>query len=479
MGRQETFYQQFQSVKLSEGQNAKAWRKGIWTLHLGLALSTMLTPVVKANVVGNETQNFNPTSNGVGFVTVQGSQTLPVGYFNLGLFVDHAINTMPVFAGGDASQSRTKINDYVTTTHIHAGMGLAKNWDLGISLPYVVAEKFAGSQESYGNFVSTGVTSIDINTKVRLWEKDQAGVAIIGSVNLNQLKDNPYRGSNSGPTYNLELAGDLQLGEFLLGANIGHRWHKAGTANDPNSPIQPTGNEFIWSAASTLALNPENALIFEIFGSAQIKGSRNDSDRGDAANELDVSYKHLLMEKALAITTGLGTELTHGKSSPDWRLFAGINWTFGPKKEVPPPPAPNPAPVMEKPAPKVAVGPLGPIKKEENITVHDVLFKFNSDQLVLRGQNTSIFKLQQQLSAGGGFKQLMIIGHTDSVGSDNFNLKLSARRAKTIRDWLVKNYNIDGGKIVVVGKGESNPIASNLSDHGRQKNRRVEFRISR
>jgi OOP family OmpA-OmpF porin len=66
-----------------------------------------------------------------------------------------------------------------------------------------------------------------------------------------------------------------------------------------------------------------------------------------------------------------------------------------------------------------------------------------------------------------------ITGHTDSVGSDSYNLKLSERRANAARDYLVSQ-GIDASRITTQGLGESKPIASNDTAEGRAENRRVE-----
>jgi outer membrane protein OmpA-like peptidoglycan-associated protein len=68
-----------------------------------------------------------------------------------------------------------------------------------------------------------------------------------------------------------------------------------------------------------------------------------------------------------------------------------------------------------------------------------------------------------------------IAGYTDNVGSDASNQKLSEKRANSVRDWLVRQ-GVDPTRIVAVGYGESNPIASNDTPEGRQKNRRIEFK---
>ncbi len=67
-------------------------------------------------------------------------------------------------------------------------------------------------------------------------------------------------------------------------------------------------------------------------------------------------------------------------------------------------------------------------------------------------------------------------GHTDNVGDDAMNMKLSHERAKAVREYLVKA-GIVAERIQAKGYGESNPIASNDNDDGRKSNRRTEFII--
>ncbi|MBC2779022.1 OmpA family protein [Parasphingopyxis marina] len=69
-----------------------------------------------------------------------------------------------------------------------------------------------------------------------------------------------------------------------------------------------------------------------------------------------------------------------------------------------------------------------------------------------------------------------IYGHTDSDGSDAYNLSLSQRRASSVSDYLVSR-NVQRARIATEGFGESQPIASNATAEGKQQNRRVEIRI--
>ena len=70
-----------------------------------------------------------------------------------------------------------------------------------------------------------------------------------------------------------------------------------------------------------------------------------------------------------------------------------------------------------------------------------------------------------------------IQGHTDSVGSDDYNQKLSEARAASVVNYFVMNHQIDSRRLVARGYGEGSPIASNASESGRELNRRVEFVI--
>jgi len=113
----------------------------------------------------------------------------------------------------------------------------------------------------------------------------------------------------------------------------------------------------------------------------------------------------------------------------------------------------------------------------------DVLFDF--DKADIRAEAEPVL-----ISVADVLKQhpdaaVTIAGYTDDKGSDSYNLKLSERRAASVKDWLVANGGIRGGNLSTMGYGEANPVApnSNLdgSDNpeGRQKNRRVEIAVQK
>ena len=71
-------------------------------------------------------------------------------------------------------------------------------------------------------------------------------------------------------------------------------------------------------------------------------------------------------------------------------------------------------------------------------------------------------------------KRLQIEGHTDNVGSEKYNQVLSAKRAESVKQYLVQHFPIAPERLVTMGYGKTRPIAVNDTEEGRQKNRRIE-----
>ena len=109
------------------------------------------------------------------------------------------------------------------------------------------------------------------------------------------------------------------------------------------------------------------------------------------------------------------------------------------------------------------------------VNISDVLFEFNKYSLN-PGAREKMAKLSGILLAYPGLT-IQVEGHTDSVGSDEYNLKLSQERADAVRAYLVSQ-GVSPGTVTSVGLGKANPVASNDTNTGRQQNRRVELVVS-
>lgn len=107
------------------------------------------------------------------------------------------------------------------------------------------------------------------------------------------------------------------------------------------------------------------------------------------------------------------------------------------------------------------------------IASYDVLFDFDSARL--RPEGEAILQPLLAMLQADPAMSVDIEGHTDWVGTDAYNRRLSQRRAQAVVDWLVA-HGIERGRMRAVGRGEAEPVADNRSAAGRQQNRRVEVR---
>lgn len=113
-------------------------------------------------------------------------------------------------------------------------------------------------------------------------------------------------------------------------------------------------------------------------------------------------------------------------------------------------------------------------KIDEVTRLDGVTFEF--DQARLRPDAITILADVADTLRRNPTLEVEIGGHTDNLGSDEYNLELSQRRADAVRQALVDK-GIDGARITAVGYGETQPVASNETEDGREYNRRVEMRI--
>lgn len=113
---------------------------------------------------------------------------------------------------------------------------------------------------------------------------------------------------------------------------------------------------------------------------------------------------------------------------------------------------------------------------EKSITLSgDGLFDFN--KATIRPDLASALDQIAAETSGGSYSSISVVGHTDSVGSDAYNQRLSERRANSAADYLASK-GLDRSKMSTSGMGESQPVASNATAEGRQQNRRVVITIT-
>lgn len=138
-----------------------------------------------------------------------------------------------------------------------------------------------------------------------------------------------------------------------------------------------------------------------------------------------------------------------------------------PKPVAPPPPAPAPQP------PKPVTPPPAPVSEKVTFAA-DAFFDF--DKATLKPEATAKLDDLVSKTKGINLEVIIAVGHTDSVGSDEYNQKLSIRRSEAVKAYLVSK-GIEPNRVYTEGKGEKQPVADNKTAEGRAKNRRTEIEV--
>jgi outer membrane protein OmpA-like peptidoglycan-associated protein len=114
------------------------------------------------------------------------------------------------------------------------------------------------------------------------------------------------------------------------------------------------------------------------------------------------------------------------------------------------------------------------LEKGKRVVLNGVKFDFN--KATLRSESETVLTRAYNAMVANPDVQVEISGHTDNVGSQDFNQILSLKRAEAVRNWLV-NKGIASNRMKTVGRGENEPVATNNTDAGRAENRRIEFYV--
>ncbi|HEX2543219.1 MAG TPA: OmpA family protein [Caldimonas sp.] len=209
-----------------------------------------------------------------------------------------------------------------------------------------------------------------------------------------------------------------------------------------------------------------------------------------ASAALASSFANVSAQSVDNWVSGTGLPWKNGTNELCWRngvwtpatALAGCDGAPAPRPPAPAPaptPAPAPAPApAPPPAPAPAAPPAAavvPAPTSEKVTfAADAFFDF--DKAVLKPEGRA--KLDDLVSkmSGLNLEVIIAVGHTDSIGTDSYNQRLSIRRSEAVKSYLVSK-GVEKNRVYTEGKGEKQPVADNRTSEGRAKNRRVEIEV--
>jgi outer membrane protein OmpA-like peptidoglycan-associated protein len=319
--------------------------------------------------------------------------------------------------------------------------GLAKNAEVGFDIPgfiqsvnqtdgTTVNESGIGDLQLYGKF------------KYSVAQHCDAGAGVQMSL-PNGSEDKGFGTGDLGLTP--FVSAQYQRGPVRLGINTGYQFFTGDATN-----VYQYGAEAIWRASSTYAFRTEIA-------------GRVYNQRGVTWNDLAIlpGIDFNFSDNLTFRPTGYA-----GLTTPafEWGIGIGVAYNF-----TVPSLAAAPVPVAEAPPPP----PPPPVK--EKIVLRGVHFDF--DKANIRADARPILDQAVETLKEHGAVHVTVAGYTDSIGSEEYNQRLSVRRADAVRDYLVE-HGIDASRLSVVGHGESDPVASNDTEDGRAQNRRVELLVA-
>ncbi len=192
--------------------------------------------------------------------------------------------------------------------------------------------------------------------------------------------------------------------------------------------------------------------------------------------------KTLKLILAAVITISAGSAMAQPKNVDNWVNSTGTPWRNGDgtlcwrdATWTPATAAPNCDGWL---APKPAAAPAAAASKvtQKKITLQaDTLFDFDKSNLKSEGVAT-LNKLAQDIKKMK-LEVVIIVGYTDSVGTDAYNIALGQRRANAVKAFLTNDGGVEATRVYTESKGKADPVASNATAEGRSKNRRAVIEV--
>jgi outer membrane protein OmpA-like peptidoglycan-associated protein len=420
-----------------------------------------------------------PTGTGeTGLFTLFTGQTLPQGQWSFSFQFNNWDRTVIRDGGaGLGSQFSNKWDYDWNRLSASVGYGITDTFELSLMLPY---ENFDGSGNNrYGringrNYVnkidSDGVGNLRLGAKWRVWEEGDNRFALNAFIEAGGDDDEGVVTGDTG----FGLGTAYELGNWAF--NLGYR-----DPGDPDNGLKVStellagigyaatvNDHFDWitELAATVYLDSDVAQddVYDLISGGRLWFGENENWAFDFAAR--VNLDQLSDTDEFCPIGGLVGISFFPRFAREKALAAVVE---------PPPPPPVVAPIAPPPAPEPKpepkVEPVPPPPPPPPVIEEECLFALNSTRVDNRCKATLdevALRMKEESE-----RSALVIGYTDSTGSEASNLRTSERRAEAVKNYLVTRHAIDPSRITVEGRGEADPAGDNSTREGRTQNRRA------
>lgn len=418
-----------------------------------------LASPVHASLDSNfEAISFQPANDGGDYFSVYGSQTLNKWQGNMGFMIDYA-NRPLQFQGINIANGRQSIVDHYLIGNFYGALGFTEWFQAGINIPVVFYNWFVEDRFQQGPDLQTdnGASMADIQVlmKFRLInpEKSKVGFSIAPFFSLPSGDSERYMGSGSFMG-GLMFITDFQLHErFKLALNLGSNFR-----DEVRRFNVRVDDQFVYKLGMSILLSDHWSIVLEAFGRTNWRDFFGATE--SSPFEAGGGFKYKVGDSGFAINAGMTGGIVDGVGAARVRGFTGFTWASPVDRKPPVAPAPPPDPRIR--GGKIII--WGKIFFDtDKATIKPISYPILNDVVEVMKRNPQVTLVEVQ-------------GHTDIRGSDEYNMKLSQRRAQAVKDYLISK-GIASSRLTAKGYGFRKPIASNKTKEGMSQNRRVEFVI--
>lgn len=424
--------------------------------HLVLSLALVMSAISHtAHALNAQGLRYYFTS-GRGLSHVE-SKPKPKNTASFGFGFNYALNPLEV-GSVPAGVRVSGVVDHLYTLDLAFAYSFTDRIAVGIGLPLHATKNLAsltGTAMETAFSVGDVLVAAHINIINPGDNALNAGFGVVPFVSLPSGKLSDFTGDTNA-TGGLLLSGDMDLNGHYLGLNVGARLRK--TENFNNLSV---ANEFMYNFLYHHVIVPSIRLdgFVEINGSTVLKDFWQKANESPFEARLGLT-KAFMENDQLKVTLANGIGLGNGFGAPDYRAALKINYDYEVNHRVV-------TEVVEEQLPAR----IERIERElKELTIY---YPTDGDQ-VDPFYDQKIAGIAKILKDNPDLGPLYIVGHTDDVGGNTYNQRLSERRAKGSYDSIV-SHGLDPRQIVSAGMGEDFPVVPNTSDANRSLNRRTLF----